>query len=60
MEEFGNSYFTGSLDTEQSEVVENREILQITTDPGIEVQEYPWAIGYVGDVETTGTITSGA
>ena len=60
MEEFASSYLAGSLDIELSEVVETRENLQITTDPGIELQEYHWATGYVGGIETTGTITSSA
>ena len=58
VEEFGNSYFTGSLDIKLSKVVQNRENLQITTDAGTEVQEYPWATGYVGDIETTHQVRS--
>ena len=50
VEKFGESYLTRSLGTEASEVKETQQDPHITRDRILELQEFPWAMGYVGDV----------
>ena len=60
VEEFGGSYLSRYLSTGVSEAVENLDDPCLTTDAGVELQEFPWAKGYVCDVETAGAIASRA
>ena len=59
VEEFGDSYLSRSLGPEASEGEETQQDPQVTKEEGIELDEFPWATGCVGDVETTGPIASG-
>ena len=59
MEEFSDSYLSRSLGTEASEAEETQKDPQITTDAGIELDDFPWVTGYVPDVETSAPIASG-
>ena len=59
VEEFGDSDMSRSVSAKVSEAVETQEDPQITPAGGIELDEFPWATGCVGDVETAGHIESG-
>ena len=60
MEEFGNSYLSRSLGTEALQTVENQEDSQTMTDAGIDLQEYTRDTGDEGNIESGGSIASGA
>ena len=60
VEEFGDLYLTRSLVTGTvEEEVKDRNATRPATDAGIDINEFPWATGTIGDLETANTVASG-
>ena len=54
--EFEDTYWRQSLSTETSEEMKHQGKQQMTTEAVLELQEYPWATGYMEDIETSGSV----
>ena len=60
VEEFGDLYLTRSLSTGTvEEEMEDRNTTRPATDAGIDITEFPWATGTIGDTETAYPVASG-
>ena len=60
VEEFGDPYLTQSLSTGPvEEEMEDRNTTRPPTDAGIDINEFPWATGTIGDTETANPVASG-
>ena len=60
VEEFGDLYLTRSLSTGTvEEEMEDRNTTRPATDAGIDINEFPWATGMIGDTETENPVASG-
>ena len=60
VEEFGDLYLTRSLSTGTvEEEMGDRNTTRSATDAGIDINEFPWATGTIGDTETANPVASG-
>ena len=60
VEEFGDLYLTRSLSTGTvEEEIGDRNTTRPATDAGIDINEFPWATGTIGDTETANPVASG-
>ena len=60
VEEFGDLYLTRSLGTGTvEEEMEDQITMRPATDAGIDMNEFPWATGTIGDTETANSMASG-
>ena len=60
VEEFGDLYLTRSLSTGTvEEEMEDQNATRPATDAGIDIKEFPWATGTIGDTETAIPVASG-
>ena len=60
VEEFGDLYLTRSPGTGTStEETEDLNTGRPATDVGIDINEFPWANGTIGDMETASAVASG-
>ena len=60
VEEFGDLYLTRSPGTGTSaEETEDQNTARPATDVGIDINEFPWANGIIGDMETASAVASG-
>ena len=60
VEEFGDLYLTQSLSTGTvEEEMEDQNTTRPATDAGIDINEFPWATGTIGDTETANPVASG-
>ena len=60
VEEFGDLYLTRSLSTGTvEEEMEDRNTTRPATNAGIDINEFPWATGTIGDTETANPVASG-
>ena len=60
VEEFGDSHMnqpTGSVTSDEE--MEDQQNTRLTTDAEIDLHEFPWAIGEIGDTRTAGLVASG-
>ena len=60
VEEFGERDLDPSLGADVSEKeIEDQQNPEPTTDAGIDLREFPWATGDIGDAGAVGLVTSG-
>ena len=50
---------TGTSEAEMEDQPEQNAQQTTESDPAIELQEFPWATGDIGDIETVGPVASG-
>ena len=59
VEEFGDLYLTRSPGGTSEEETEDLNTARQATDVGIDIKEFPWANGIIGDTETASAVASG-